>query len=1212
VTIVAERPSASAAVPDLRRYPGVRFFQEPDHVRFFGRTRATEELLLRVLSVRLLLQFAPSGAGKTSLLNAGLFPLLRPHGYFPFTIRLNLPDESLVQAVTRSLRDAVRDAGLRAPVIPNAAGSVWALLSDAQLWSQELRLLIPVLVFDQFEEVFTLRDHAFRKEFATEIGELSQGHQARTGGDRTGDGGPDVKVIISLREEYLGLLEEMSAAIPDLFRERLRLSPLTPQEAIEAIVEPAKLAGDWLSPQFAFEEKECLPGLIDFIDGVSERVRVIEPLTLQLVCQQAETIATARAAGTPHPTLTLADFGGVAGLERLVHGYYSGEIASVGDSATRKKVVRLFEVGLLDPSGSKRLMLERDEIQRDYGLDETVLSGLVTSRLLRREPRNESVFYEISHDRLTEAIARHRSVRLPRWVLPSLGVAAALIVVLLVSIGVINSARKQAEVASAKTAEALRVLWGDTLVQRLREAGLSDTLQQGLTGASLEGSSDPVVRALQLRRLGELAWERDTLDAAGRYFTAALAALDSVSPEGANGDGRVVEIDAERAQVLKDLGDVYTDKGEVSRAEPSYAEAVRQWEKVLKRNDVPIELSRVNQLNAVEAQIALASLEERLGNTSRAEAVYMDGGSRALEVLRSVYHLMPDPESDSFVLGRAVQIYADVGLGLARLWSFPDDLKGARALAVELRRMRPLSAQARIQLGTASAMYGGAIVSNPRETRRARQLFDEASIQFQELTRFDPRNLRMTRELAAVQLLTAEGIARCAVLAECAKVLRPGELESAEIWALDAHGRFQNLAKKDPGNPSLQDDLSWGKETQALLRRARKAYGDALQLFDEALQFRRASIVDERDIRQRVSVIDLLVEKAQALADSGGRDEALAILEEAANAAKQLPESTGHTYAFADVAAQEAEILRGAGRTKEADALQKQTTALYNEANAIRSARKRKSFAANKEGNDLYSKAGTLSGADRGVAFERSIEKYRESSRDDLLDPVVWSNIRGACVGLAAAEAKAAEAAASADAAAPTPGSHEQKQEAARRCAIESAWMAWVLKDDVEDPKASSAGLKTLYEDRRSLALLLRNDSRRVPDALRLAEQGVREAEALEKQNPSADTLFLLADAYYGLGLMREESNSEGWEEAIRAAIGHAGRLLNQEPRDANHWVWLGQVRTELAKRLEKRKRPGATNERAIAQQMCQAALSLAATTAGREDAQACLNDSRP
>jgi len=111
-------------VVDRQRYPGVRSFQEPDRIRFFGRSKATEELLLRVLSVPLLLQFAPSGAGKTSLLNAGLFPKLRPHGYLPANIRLNRSEETVVQAVTRSLRDAAQRAGLEDPVIAAEAEHV--------------------------------------------------------------------------------------------------------------------------------------------------------------------------------------------------------------------------------------------------------------------------------------------------------------------------------------------------------------------------------------------------------------------------------------------------------------------------------------------------------------------------------------------------------------------------------------------------------------------------------------------------------------------------------------------------------------------------------------------------------------------------------------------------------------------------------------------------------------------------------------------------------------------------------------------------------------------------------------------------------------------------------------------------------------------------------------------------------------------------------
>src|SRR5207244_234322 len=150
--------SVPTLAEDRRRYPGVRSFEEPDRLRFFGRTQSTDELLLRVLSVRLLLQFAPSGVGKTSLLNAGLFPKLRLHTYFPFIIRLNQVKETLTQAATRSLKDAAIASGLKEPVIPENAETLWTLLAGVQLWSHDLLLLTPVLVFDQFEEVFTLRD----------------------------------------------------------------------------------------------------------------------------------------------------------------------------------------------------------------------------------------------------------------------------------------------------------------------------------------------------------------------------------------------------------------------------------------------------------------------------------------------------------------------------------------------------------------------------------------------------------------------------------------------------------------------------------------------------------------------------------------------------------------------------------------------------------------------------------------------------------------------------------------------------------------------------------------------------------------------------------------------------------------------------------------------------------------------------------------------
>ena len=58
-------------------YVGPRTFSERQRHLFFGREREARDLLARVLSERLLLFYAQSGAGKSSLLNTRLIPQLR-------------------------------------------------------------------------------------------------------------------------------------------------------------------------------------------------------------------------------------------------------------------------------------------------------------------------------------------------------------------------------------------------------------------------------------------------------------------------------------------------------------------------------------------------------------------------------------------------------------------------------------------------------------------------------------------------------------------------------------------------------------------------------------------------------------------------------------------------------------------------------------------------------------------------------------------------------------------------------------------------------------------------------------------------------------------------------------------------------------------------------------------------------------------------------
>src|ERR1700722_346578 len=75
----------------LYRYPGAQPFRDDEFSRrmFFGRELASIALTDQILANRLIIVYAKSGLGKTSLLNAGVAPRLRDAGNLPLFVRVN-------------------------------------------------------------------------------------------------------------------------------------------------------------------------------------------------------------------------------------------------------------------------------------------------------------------------------------------------------------------------------------------------------------------------------------------------------------------------------------------------------------------------------------------------------------------------------------------------------------------------------------------------------------------------------------------------------------------------------------------------------------------------------------------------------------------------------------------------------------------------------------------------------------------------------------------------------------------------------------------------------------------------------------------------------------------------------------------------------------------------------------------------------------------
>src|SRR5438552_5608363 len=146
-----------ASVDRDNPWPGLTSFTEETRGLFFGRDKETDELSRLVRREALTVLFGQSGLGKSSLLQAGLFPLLRENDHLPLYLRLdhgivigNRPSEMahhpppLAEQVKAALMDAFMCEKVDAPPM-SAADSLWEYFhcKDVDIWSVKNRLLTP-------------------------------------------------------------------------------------------------------------------------------------------------------------------------------------------------------------------------------------------------------------------------------------------------------------------------------------------------------------------------------------------------------------------------------------------------------------------------------------------------------------------------------------------------------------------------------------------------------------------------------------------------------------------------------------------------------------------------------------------------------------------------------------------------------------------------------------------------------------------------------------------------------------------------------------------------------------------------------------------------------------------------------------------------------------------------------------------------------------
>ncbi|MGO9193112.1 MAG: AAA family ATPase [Streptosporangiaceae bacterium] len=239
-------------------YRGLLPFSEADAEIFYGRERLTTELAVKVAEQAggggLIVVTGASGAGKSSLLHAGLLPALarglQVHGSERWPCRVMTPTkEPLAELATQLAAlgggDAltIRDGLARDPGQAHLAARQAVLAGTAS--SRPTRL---VLIVDQFEQVFTLNAgpdrEADRQRFITAL-------CAMTTNPAGTEEEPPALVVIAVRGDFLDRCAAYAELAVAMQERQFVVGPMTDSDLRLAITGPADAAGLRLEPTLA-------------------------------------------------------------------------------------------------------------------------------------------------------------------------------------------------------------------------------------------------------------------------------------------------------------------------------------------------------------------------------------------------------------------------------------------------------------------------------------------------------------------------------------------------------------------------------------------------------------------------------------------------------------------------------------------------------------------------------------------------------------------------------------------------------------------------------------------------------------------------------------------------------------------------------------------------------------------------------------------------
>jgi formylglycine-generating enzyme required for sulfatase activity len=360
------RSRASETAGEASPFRGLLEYRLSDAAAFFGRDQAIADLLQALQRSALTVLQAESGAGKTSLLQAGIAPRLIFAGHLPLILRPY--DVNPVLKIKHELViDQSHTPGLQKAPLRDFLRQVCSILGERAAL---------VIMLDQFEELFTRLDDPDRDLFVRELA------------DCLDDASLNVRWVLALRSEYFGNLADFRPRIRNPIENYYRLNHLTREEAHEAVEKPLARRGQ------RFEG-----GLLDRLLTDLGKTDVAPP-QLQLVCS-----ALYEALPEGETVITAALYDQAGGAARILRDHLERVLSRDLQPAQRTAARQLLES--LITSEQQRIIRTHEELVAELTRQgvtpqtlDVILGQLIDSRLIKVDETDTGPAYELAHDYL--------------------------------------------------------------------------------------------------------------------------------------------------------------------------------------------------------------------------------------------------------------------------------------------------------------------------------------------------------------------------------------------------------------------------------------------------------------------------------------------------------------------------------------------------------------------------------------------------------------------------------------------------------------------------------------------------------------------------------------------------------------------------------------------------------------------------------------------